>query len=285
MQSIQDKMMLSGSDESDRDEEDAEWKATQGKETDTVVVEEDDVATEGAARKRPKAAAPKKSALKAEASRMNQELMKQVPLLATPGLDKDSCTDASFKATVLEKATCSYSETSIGLYNSRSPVASASSSLYNSRSPVASIPPNSSQAITSPEAKPTTVVEEDKGGCWLGNPHSHVQEMKKVWIPKGETNKVSMAEAISTDPARLAVNLLTVFFCKEEPGSGNCTPAPGRQLLNPAIIQGIRLHVNYKYPADSDEEKARWKILLHINLNSKCRNARASLLSASDPPD
>eukprot|EP00731_Ephydatia_muelleri_P019528 Em0012g353a len=281
MQSIQDKMMLSGSDESDRDEEDAERKATQGKETDTVVVEEDDVATEGAARKRPKAAAPKKSALKAEASRMNQELMKQVPLLATPGLDKDSCTDASFKATVLEKATCSYSETSIGLYNSRSPVASASSSLYNSRSPVASIPPNSSQAITSPEAKPTTVVEEDKGGCWLGNPHSHVQEMKKVWIPKGETNKVSMAEAISTDPARLAVNLLTVFFCKEEPGSGNCTPAPGRQLLNPAIIQGIRLHVNYKYPADSDEEKARWKILLHINLNSKCRNARASLLSAS----
>eukprot|EP00731_Ephydatia_muelleri_P006851 Em0003g1099a len=203
MQSIQDTMMLSGSDESDRDEEDVERKATQGKETDTVVVEEDDVATEGAARKRPKAAAPKKSALKAEASRMNQELMK--------------------------KATCSYSEASIGLYNSRSPVASASSSLYNSRSPVASIPPNSSQAITNPEAKPTTVVEEDK----------------------------------------------------EELGSGNCTPAPGRQLLNPAIIQGIRLHVNYKYPADSDEEKARWKKLLHINLNSKCRNARASLLSAS----
>ena len=46
MQSIQDKMMLSGSDESDRDEEDAERKATPGKETDTVVVEEDDVATE-----------------------------------------------------------------------------------------------------------------------------------------------------------------------------------------------------------------------------------------------
>ena len=46
MQSIQDKMMLSGSDESDRDEEDAERKGTPGKETDTVVVEEDDVATE-----------------------------------------------------------------------------------------------------------------------------------------------------------------------------------------------------------------------------------------------
>ena len=64
--------------------------------------------------------------------------------------------------------------------------------------------------------------------------------MKKVWMPKGELNKVSMAEAIPTDPARLAVYLLMVFFCKEELGSGNCTPSPGRQLLNPAIIQGIR---------------------------------------------
>ncbi|KAL5517639.1 hypothetical protein EMCRGX_G003222 [Ephydatia muelleri] len=98
MQSIQDKMMLSGSDESDRDEDDAERKATQGKETAIVVVEEDDVATEQA-----------------------------LPLLATPGL---SCTDASFKATVLEKATCSYSEASIGLYNSRSPVALAPCGLY-----------------------------------------------------------------------------------------------------------------------------------------------------------
>ena len=64
--------------------------------------------------------------------------------------------------------------------------------------------------------------------------------MKKVWIPKGELNKVSMAEAIPTDPAHLAVNLLIVLFCKEELGSGNCTPSPGSQLLNPAIIQGIR---------------------------------------------
>ncbi|KAL5510369.1 hypothetical protein EMCRGX_G005903 [Ephydatia muelleri] len=72
MQFIQDNMMLSRSDKSERDEEDAEWKATQGTERDTFVVEEDDVATE------------------------------QVPLLATPGLDKDNKTDASFKATELE---------------------------------------------------------------------------------------------------------------------------------------------------------------------------------------
>ena len=46
MQFIQDNMMLSGSDKSERDKEDAEWKATQGTERDTFVVEEDDVATE-----------------------------------------------------------------------------------------------------------------------------------------------------------------------------------------------------------------------------------------------
>eukprot|EP00731_Ephydatia_muelleri_P003134 Em0001g3134a len=108
MQSIQDKMMLSGSDESDRDEDDAERKATQG-----------------CCKKKNESCSTKKIA---EAYRMNQELMKQaLPLLATPGL---SCTDASFKATVLEKATCSYSEASIGLYNSRSPVALAPCGLY-----------------------------------------------------------------------------------------------------------------------------------------------------------
>eukprot|EP00731_Ephydatia_muelleri_P025173 Em0017g256a len=205
MQSIQDKMMLSGSDESDRDEEDAERKATQGKETDTVVVEEDDVATE------------------------------QVPLLATPGLDKDSCTDASFKATVLEIA-CGISlkqplqfEVACGI---------------------------------NPTKQFTGYNKSRRSGSLK------VKRIKYRW----------QRPYLLIPPV---LNLLTVFFCKEELGSGNCTPAPGRQLLNPAIIQGIRLHVNYKYPADSDEEKARWKKLLHINLNSKCRNARASLLSAS----
>ena len=44
MQFIQDNMMLCRSDKSERDEEDAERKATQGTERDTFVVEEDDVA-------------------------------------------------------------------------------------------------------------------------------------------------------------------------------------------------------------------------------------------------
>lgn len=82
-----------------------------------------------------------------------------------------------------------------------------------------------------------------KGGCWLGNPHSHIQENKKVWIPKGDMNRVSMAEAISTNATRLSVNLLTVFFTKEQLASGNCTPAPNRQLLDPSTIQGIRCNV------------------------------------------
>ena len=46
MQFIQDNMMLCRSDKSERDEEDAERKATQGTERDTFVLEEDDVATE-----------------------------------------------------------------------------------------------------------------------------------------------------------------------------------------------------------------------------------------------
>ena len=42
-----------------------------------------------------------------------------------------------------------------------------------------------------------------------------------------------MAEMISSTPARLAVNLLTVFFFFEKKiGSSNCTPAPNRELLD-----------------------------------------------------
>ena len=84
-------------------------------------------------------------------------------------------------------------------------------------------------------------------GCWLGSPHTHVIERKKIWIPRGDANKVSMAEAISTNPPRLACNLLSVFFTKDELSKGNCTPAQGRNLLDPNIIQGIRCNVNSTY--------------------------------------
>ena len=49
-----------------------------------------------------------------------------------------------------------------------------------------------------------------------------------------------MAEMISSTPARLAVNLLTVFFSREKIGSSNCTPAPNRELLDQRVIRGIR---------------------------------------------
>ena len=41
-----------------------------------------------------------------------------------------------------------------------------------------------------------------------------------------------MAEMISSTPARLAVNLLTVFFFEKKIGSSNCTFAPNRELLD-----------------------------------------------------
>ena len=61
-----------------------------------------------------------------------------------------------------------------------------------------------------------------------------------MWIPKGDPNKVAMAEAVSLNPARLAVNLLSVFFTREQMAEGNCTPAPSRQMLDPTVIHGIR---------------------------------------------
>ena len=49
-----------------------------------------------------------------------------------------------------------------------------------------------------------------------------------------------MAEMISKTPARLAVNLLTVFFSREKIAAGNCTPAPNRELLDQRVIRGIK---------------------------------------------
>lgn len=49
-------------------------------------------------------------------------------------------------------------------------------------------------------------------GCWLDDPHSHINESKKMWVSNGDAQKVAMAESISTGPAKLAVHLLTVLF-------------------------------------------------------------------------
>ena len=42
------------------------------------------------------------------------------------------------------------------------------------------------------------------------------------------------------------------------------------------------VHLMYKYPeASAAEEDKRWKKILHINMNSKCRNSRAALKTKS----
>ena len=42
------------------------------------------------------------------------------------------------------------------------------------------------------------------------------------------------------------------------------------------------VHLMYKYPeASAAEEEKRWKRILHINMNSKCRNSRAYLKAKS----
>ena len=77
-------------------------------------------------------------------------------------------------------------------------------------------------------------------GCWLGDPNSHVNEGKRIWVVDGDEKKVAIAESISDTPAKLAVALLSALFSKQEIAAGNCTPAPSRQTLNPINITGIR---------------------------------------------
>ena len=40
------------------------------------------------------------------------------------------------------------------------------------------------------------------------------------------------------------------------------------------IIIFIIVHVQFKFPADKEEENSRWKDILKTNLNGKCRACR-----------
>ncbi|KAL5516812.1 hypothetical protein EMCRGX_G002231 [Ephydatia muelleri] len=120
--------------------------------------------------------------------------------------------------------------------------------------------------------------QREEKGCWLGNPSSHGDERQKVWIPLGDQGKVEMAETISKNAPRLAVNLLSVFFTREKLASGNCTPAPNRELLDQKVIHGIRLHLKHIHPmTTTKEEEDRWKKIVQTSMNAKCRNIRAAL--------
>eukprot|EP00731_Ephydatia_muelleri_P035702 Em0149g8a len=66
-------------------------------------------------------------------------------------------------------------------------------------------------------------------------------------------------------------------FKDDELVNGCCTPSPaGYKILDQTIIGGIRMHINYKFPASSlDDEKIRWKSILQGNMNAKCRSLRS----------
>lgn len=129
---------------------------------------------------------------------------------------------------------------------------------------------------------PNAVPFPGEKGCWLGDPNTHINEGKKTWIVDGDEKKIAMAESMSDTPAKLAVAILTALFSMEELGAGCCTQAKDRNTLNPVYIRGIRMHLMYKYPeASAAEEDKRWKKILHINMNSKCRNSRAALKTKS----
>eukprot|EP00731_Ephydatia_muelleri_P013726 Em0007g1036a len=80
---------------------------------------------------------------------------------------------------------------------------------------------------------------------------------------------------MAKSPEKLALNLLGVFFTQDQLTKGNCTPTPDhKDLLDPRIINGIRLHLKYKYPMDDkDQEQMRWKAVLS-KLNAKCQSFR-----------
>eukprot|EP00731_Ephydatia_muelleri_P011482 Em0006g376a len=112
--------------------------------------------------------------------------------------------------------------------------------------------------------------QREEKGCWLGNPSSHGDERQKVWIPLGDQGKVEMAETISKNAPRLAVNLLSVFFTREKLASGNCTPAPNRELLDQKVIHGIRLHLKHIHPMTTTKEEEDRASSNSISTNFKC---------------
>lgn len=52
--------------------------------------------------------------------------------------------------------------------------------------------------------------------------------------------QVTAKESCISDAKSLALKLMDVFFTKDEMASGNCTFVKGKNLLNLAIIDGIR---------------------------------------------
>eukprot|EP00731_Ephydatia_muelleri_P011215 Em0006g109a len=118
------------------------------------------------------------------------------------------------------------------------------------------------------ELKPT--------GCWLGNPAA-TDAKQRVWTTRTTPDKLASAEFTAKNAPKLALNLMRALFSDDELVNGCCTPSPsGYKILDQTIIGGIRMHINYKFPASSlDDEKIRWKSILQGNMNAKCRSLRS----------
>ena len=79
-------------------------------------------------------------------------------------------------------------------------------------------------------------------GTWFGDPASHAQEGKKVWIA-GEDLKTRLDRVVgSKNPDSLTLALLSILFTREEIAGGNVTPPRTRAavLLDSKTIRAIR---------------------------------------------
>ena len=123
----------------------------------------------------------------------------------------------------------------------------------------------------------TQIIKERKKV--VGSVILHLMEMKGrksgyLWAIKGRWRWQRPYQ--KTFHARLSVNLLSVFFTREKLASGNCTPAPNRELLDQKVIHGIRLYLKHIHPiTTTKEEENRWKKIVQTSMNA--RNIRAAL--------
>ena len=149
-------------------------------------------------------------------------------------------------------------------------------------------------------------------GAWFGDPASHAQEGKKIWVA-GDDLKTQLDRVVGTkNPDALALALLSILFTREEIAGSNVTPPRTRAavMLDPQKIRAIRCklitlvvssyqnplaifqyhslymsfpqclitgHVNYKFPeTDTAGEETRWN-KIQTKLNNKCRDTEKAL--------
>eukprot|EP00731_Ephydatia_muelleri_P033187 Em0026g7a len=75
--------------------------------------------------------------------------------------------------------------------------------------------------------------------------------------------RVIACEFMAKTPEKMALNLIGLFFTKDQLRKGNCTPTIShKEILDHSIINGIRLHMKFKYPAGDQEERKHWKAVL-----------------------